>query len=128
MLLQLPKDHAIISIRLAITELLRVNKVIMAHELVHCLKPHIRNRDDIRGVLLLYPSWYRRGDLCPPSRRAAAQTDLDDPRALADITRHLLMAYFYFEEAGMHEAMRACIEFGVRHNLEGIGERIVGTV
>lgn len=142
--LQHPKDHAIISIRMVMTELLRSNNVIMAHELVHCLAQHLTTNDDkihrqSDGVLFmsLYPTWYRNGCAAPipqPSCRAVAavtllqsygggsseqgnweKTQYGSPISFQEAARHLLCARSFFEAAGLLQAADACVVFGMRY-------------
>lgn len=183
MLLRYPSDHAIINIRLVMTELLCSNSVMMAHELVHSLAEHLSPnsntggggggdhqqgstttgqnskitnspRDGTPGPLFvsLYPTWYRNGNLTPaypapdvsPRRCPQATTS---PRRENDIrrqggsggdrtesvtfreatTRHLLLACFFFEAAGLRGAARACVAFGIRHGWQEVLEWAVGS-
>lgn len=132
MVLKYPRDHAIISIRLAMTDLLQGNNVMLAHELVHILAKHLPNNNsdnnsDNRNTeccdlnngsfMSLYPTWYRNGTPAPtppppPPTRAA-----DSRRPTAQ--HHLFTACYFFEVAGLRDAADACASFGILHGSTG---------
>lgn len=118
MLLESPKDYAITSIRLVITELLHTNRVLLAHELVYVLDKQLRNVNGASSTSL-YPSWYCRGTLGPdrPGSSNAAQQD-----SSGEIARQLWTAIFYLDAAHMHQAATSCEAFGVRHKLNDLAE------
>lgn len=114
MLLVSPKDHAVASVRLIITELLQPNRVMMAHELVHILDEHVNGEGEPKSTSL-YPSWYRRGTPGPDRPEPLCPSEHNP---LQEVTRHLWNAVFSFDEAEMPRAATCCVDFGVRNDLQ----------
>ncbi|KAL1860495.1 hypothetical protein Daus18300_009127 [Diaporthe australafricana] len=104
MLLRIPKDKAINSIRRAMAGLILANRGLLAQELINKLESHV---GDTSGSSL-YPSWCKNDD---PSQLMS--WGVSEQHALRRTIHRLRDAFFDFEAAGMSRAANVCREFAM---------------